>query len=142
MKKSSVNSAKAPRATGPFSQAILDSSRYRLELSGQVGIDPTQGKLVDGGIIPQTKQTIANIEAVLSEIGWNFENLIKVRIFLTDMNDYQQVNELYAKQFSNQFPARVALAVKALPLGALVEIDCTAAGNEISKEAQEKYGIQ
>ena|SRR3989338_7604867 len=116
----------------PFSKAIIHNFEYTMELSGQVGIDPKTGKIVEG-IDKQTHQTLENMKIILEEIGWGFENIIKVRIYLTDMNDYAAVNEIYKKFFSSDYPARVALAVKALPLGALIEIECTAAGNEFSQ---------
>jgi 2-iminobutanoate/2-iminopropanoate deaminase len=141
MKKVVISSKNAPKAVGPYSQGILDCSKYRLELSGQIGVDPKTSKLVDGGIVPQTEQTLKNIKEVLSEVSWGFENVVKVRVFLADMKDYQKVNEIYAKRFSDKPPARVALAVKELPLGALIEIECTAAGDDVSEEAVQKYGI-
>ena len=129
--KEVISSDKAPKTTGlPFSQAIIHDSEYTMELSGQVGIDPKTGKLVDGGIEAETEQTLNNIEGVLSEIGWGFENIVKARIFLADMKDYQKMNEIYSKKFTNNPPARVALAVKGLPVGALIEIECIAAGNK------------
>lgn len=112
----------------PFSKAVISDSKYVMELSGQVGLK--DGKLAEG-IEAQTEQCLENIKAVLAEQGWTLDNLIKVRIFLVDMADYGKVNEIYAKYFSEEFPARVALAVKGLPLGALIEIDCTAAREEI-----------
>lgn len=130
--KKIIHSDKAPKATGLLSQAVLHDFKFTLEVSGQIGINPQIGKLVEGGIGPQTEQTLANIQAVLSSIGWGFENIIKARIYLADMADYQTVNEIYAKKFPNDPPARIALAVKQLPLGALVEIECTAAGDNIS----------
>ncbi len=132
MMKKIITSSKAPIAVGPYSQAVLHESGYILELSGQIGVDPMTGKLVDGGITAQTEQTLANIRAVLSEIGWDFEHIIKVRIYLVDITDYSIVNSIYIKKFGNEFPARVALAVKQLPLGALVEIECSAGGESIS----------
>ncbi len=134
MAKQIIRSDKAPKATGPFSQAVLHDFKYTLELSGQIGINPQIGKLVDGGIVPQTEQTLANIQGVLSNIGWKFENIVKTRIYLSDMADYQTVNEIYSKKFPNDPPARIALAVKQLPLGALVEIECTAAGDTVSSK--------
>ena len=129
--KKVISSPNAPKATGPFSQAILHDSKYAMELSGQIGIDPKEGKLVGGGIEAETEQILKNIRAVLSEAGWNYTNIVKARIFLADMKDYQIVNAIYARYFPQNPPARVALAVKQLPLGALVEIECTAAGDEI-----------
>jgi 2-iminobutanoate/2-iminopropanoate deaminase len=132
MEKTVISSKKAPKAIGPFSQAILHNFEYTMELSGQIGLNPETGKMVDGGIKEQTEQTLNNIKNVLSEAGWDFSNLIKVRIFLASMDDYSTVNEIYAKRFNDKPPARVALAVKGLPLGALIEIDCTASGNKPS----------
>jgi|SRR3989339_939507 len=129
--KKIIATTKAPAATPLFSQAILESSKYRLEISGQIGLDGNN-KLVDGGIEAQTKQTLQNVEGILSELGWTLENLTKVRIYLVDMADYAKVNEVYATKFTKNPPARIAIAVKALPLGALIEIECVAAGDEIS----------
>lgn len=130
--KKIIATTKAPAATPLFSQAILESSKYRLEISGQIGLDGN-GKLVDGGIEAQTKQTLQNVEGIVSELGWTLENLTKVRIYLVDMADYAKVNEVYATKFTKNPPARIAIAVKALPLGALIEIECVATGDEISE---------
>lgn len=113
----------------PFSKAIVHNQKYSMEISGQVGLN-SKGKLEEG-IEEQTKRTFQNVKEILEEVGWNFENLIKVRIFLADMKDYSKVNEIYSKYFEKDFPTRVALAVKDLPLGALIEMDCTASGEEI-----------
>jgi len=130
--KKIISSDRAPKATGPFSQAVLDNHKYRLELSGQIGIDPNSGKLAEGGLINETEQTLNNIEAILKEVGWGFKNVIKARIYLADINDYTKVNEIYARRFPTEPPSRIALAVKSLPLGALVEIECTATGDEVN----------
>jgi len=114
----------------PFSKAVIHESKYTMEISGQIGLD-SNGKLVDG-IENQTRQTMQNVKDILEEVGWNFDNLVKVRIFLSDIKDYVQVNEIYSKCFESNFPARVALAVKDLPLGALIEIDATAAGDRLN----------
>ncbi len=131
MEKIIISSDNAPKTTGPFSQAVLCSADYNLELSGQIGINPESGKLVEGGITAETEQTLSNIEAILAEAGWGFENVVKARIYLADMNDYATVNEIYAKKFTQNPPARIALAVKSLPLGALVEIECVAVGEKV-----------
>ena len=127
-----ITSTSAPQATGSFSQAILHNAKYTMELSGQIGIDPEIGKLVAGGIAAETEQVLRNIGAVLSQVGWNYGNIVKARIFLTDMANYGVVNEIYGKYFPENPPARVALAVKALPLGALVEIECVAVGDKVN----------
>ncbi|NMB48026.1 reactive intermediate/imine deaminase [Candidatus Kuenenbacteria bacterium] len=141
MKKISISSDQAPKAAGFFSQAILTSCDFRLELSGQIGLDPKSGKIVEGGIAEQTEQIFNNLEGILSELGWTFCNINKVRIFLVSMDDYQAMNEVYSKRFTDTPPARVAVAVKELPLGALVEMECTAEGNTMSDEAKKKYKI-
>ncbi|NHJ32000.1 MAG: RidA family protein [Asgard group archaeon] len=115
----------------PFSKGIVHNQKYTMEISGQIGLNP-DGRLEEG-IEEQTKRTFQNIKEILHEVGWGFENLIKVRIFLADMRDYSTVNEIYAKYFEKDFPTRVALAVEDLPLGALIEMDCTASGNKLKK---------
>lgn len=129
--KKAITTSKAPAAPKLLSQAILESSKYRLEISGQVGINVATGKLAEGGIETETKQTFDNIEAILSEVGWTFDNLTKVRIYLTDMSEYTKVNEIYTTKFKDILPSRIALAVQALPLGARIEIECVAAGDEV-----------
>lgn len=131
MSKEYVNSDKAPSTKGfPLSHAVLHNYQYMMEISGQIGLDPETGRLVEGGIEDETSQALNNIEAILSEAGWNFSNIVKVRIFVTDMKEYQKVNEIYANRFEENFPARAVLGVKELPLGAHVEIECTAAGEQ------------
>ena len=130
--KKTISSENAPKAKGLLSPAILYSSKYTMELSGQIGINPQEGKLVDGGIEAETEQTLKNIRALLSEVGWNFKNIVKVRIFLADMKDYSVVNNICTKYFTEELPTRIALAVKELPLGALVEIECVAVGDEVA----------
>ena len=129
--KQIITSKNAPKATGPFSQAILHTSKYQMEISGQLGINPQDGKLVAGGIAAEMEQALKNLAAILAEVGWDFRNILKARIFLTDINNYQIANEIYARHFPHEPPARIALAVKQLPLGALVEIECIAGGDEV-----------
>ena len=129
--KKTITTSKAPAAPKLLSQGILESSKFRLEISGQVGISVDTGKLVEGGIETETQQVFNNIEAILSEIGWTFDNLTKVRIYLVDMAEYAKVNEIYITKFKDFLPTRIALAVQALPLGAHIEIECVAAGDEI-----------
>jgi 2-iminobutanoate/2-iminopropanoate deaminase len=114
----------------PFSKAIIHDFKYTMEISGQVGLNPSTGKLVDG-IEKQTHQSLDNIKSILEEVGWNFGDIIKARIYLVDMDDYAKVNEIYKTYFSIDYPTRVALAIKALPLGALIEIECTAGRDSI-----------
>jgi 2-iminobutanoate/2-iminopropanoate deaminase len=121
------------RATGntPYSKAIVHNQKYVMEISGQIGLN-SEGKLEEG-IENQIKRIFQNIKEILDEVGWNFNNLIKIRIFLADMKDYSTLNEIYSQYFENDFPTRVAVAVKDLPLGALIEMDCTASGDEIKE---------
>lgn len=134
MKKVIISSENAPKAANFFSQAVLTTNKYTLELSGQIGLDPKTGNLVEGGVREQTERTFCNIEAILFEVGWNFENITKTRVYLTSMSDYQAMNEVYASKFQGNAPARTAVAVKELPLGALVEIECCAEGDEVIRE--------
>jgi 2-iminobutanoate/2-iminopropanoate deaminase len=133
MTRAIISTAKAPVASSLFSQAILESSKYRLEISGQIGLDPIVSTLVEGGIEAQLEQTLKNIEAILSEIGWTLENIIKVRIYLINKTDYTMVNKLYGTKFTKNPPARTTVTVSALPLEALIEIECTAVGDEVKR---------
>lgn len=126
-----IASKNAPATVGPYSQAIAHDARYRLSLSGQIGINPQDGKLVSGGVQAEAEQALRNIGAVLAEAGWDFRNVVKARVYLTDIRDYGAMNEVYARHFPQNPPARVALAVRQLPLGALVEIECDAAGDTL-----------
>ena len=141
MKKIAISSNKAPKAASFFSQGVLTANKFCLELSGQIGLDPQTSKLVEGGVSDQTEQIFRNIDGILSELGWTFDNITKTRVFLTSMSDYQDMNEVYAKKFGDIPPARVAVAVKELPLGAAVEIECVAEGEKVSEEAKKKYGL-
>lgn len=134
MKKLQISTHKAPDAASFFSQAILTESKYKMELSGQIGLNPETTTLVEGGVREETEQTFNNIEMILAEVGWNLENLTKVRVYLTDMSDYAAMNEIYENRIAGLPPARIAIAVKELPLGARVEIECVAEGDEISKD--------
>jgi 2-iminobutanoate/2-iminopropanoate deaminase len=114
----------APKAVGPYSPAVKVGNTYYL--SGQVGLNPESGKLVEGGITPQTEQVLKNIGTVLSSLGLSLNNVAKTTIFLTDMGNFQTVNSVYGGAFGNHKPARSTIQVSALPLGALVEIEVIA----------------
>ena len=109
----------------PYSPGIINGNY--LFTSGQVGIDPSTQKLVDGGVSAQTKQALKNLGKILEAAGLNFSNLIKVTIFLVDINDYAAVNSVYGEYFDDQPPARSAVQVVALPAAASVEIEAIAA---------------
>ncbi|WP_455068414.1 RidA family protein [Prevotella nigrescens] len=120
-----VNTNKAPKAIGPYSQAI--EANGLIITSGQLPIDPATGEFAPGGIKEQTRQSLANAKAILEEAGIGLGNVMKTTVFLSDMNDFAAMNEVYAEFFSEPFPARSAIAVKTLPKNALVEVECIAA---------------
>lgn len=116
---------KAPAAIGPYSQGI-DSGAGLVFLSGQLPINPATGAFPEG-IREQTRQAILNVQAILQEAGLSLSNVVKTTVFLADMGDFAAMNEVYAQFFTEPFPARSAVAVKTVPNGALVEIECIAA---------------
>ena len=121
-----LSTDKAPAAIGHYSQAI-DSGSGLLFLSGQIPIDPATGVFVDGGVKEQTKQCLLNAQAILQSAGLSLAHVVKTTVYLADMGDFAAMNEVYAQFFTQPFPARSAVAVKALPKGALVEVECIAA---------------
>ena len=121
--KQIIATPNAPAAVGPYSQAVLANNT--LYLSGQIGINPATQQLV-AGVEAQTKQVFSNIEAVLSEAGYALADLVKVTVFITDMDNFAKVNEVYASFLQAPYPARSCVAVAALPKGALVEIEVVA----------------
>ena len=121
MSKTAITSPELTPPVGPFSQAVkIDGFLY---FSGQVAQDPDTGKVVEGGIVPETERIFQNLSAVLKAAGKSFDHVACARVFLTNMSDYAALNGIYAKHFSQPFPARTVIAVAALPLGACVEID-------------------
>lgn len=122
--KTVIKSASAPAAIGPYSQAIRKGDT--LYLSGQIGMVPATGELISADVREQTAQALANMKAVLAEAGATPGDVCKVTVFITDMADFQAVNEVYAKTFTADPPARSCVAVAALPKGARVEVEATA----------------
>lgn len=122
--KKIVHTDKAPKAIGPYSQAI--EMNGMLFISGQIPIDPAIGKIIDGGIKEQTEQVMKNIEAILKEAGYSFQDVVKSTCLLSDMANFASMNEVYGKYYSENPPARAAFAVKGLPLGAMIEIETIA----------------
>ncbi|MGD0785555.1 MAG: RidA family protein [Sedimentisphaerales bacterium] len=122
MKK--IKTENAPAAIGPYSQAI--SAGKIIFVSGQLGLNPQTGKLAEGGIAAETKQAIENIKAVLTAAGSKLANVVKADVFLADMNEFSKMNEVYASYFSEPYPARATVAVKALPKDGRVEISVVA----------------
>jgi 2-iminobutanoate/2-iminopropanoate deaminase len=114
----------APAAIGPYSQAI--EANGFVYVSGQLPINPSTGGFVDGGIKEQTRQSLLNAKAILNEAGLDLCNVVKTTVLLSDIADFQAMNEVYAEMFSSPFPARSAFAVRALPKNALVEIEVIA----------------
>ena len=125
MSKKAINTEKAPKAIGPYSQAIQVGNL--VYTSGQLPIDPTTGAFPEGGIKEQTRQSLLNIQAILEEAGLTMSNVVKTTVFLADMNDFADMNAVYAEFFTQPYPARSAVAVKTLPKNALVEIEVVAA---------------
>ena len=121
-----IQTGMAPAAIGPYSQAI-DSGAGIVFVSGQLPIDPATGAFPEGGIKEQTRQSLANAKAILEAAGLGLGNVVKTTVFLADMGDFAAMNEVYAEFFTAPFPARSAVAVKTLPKGAMVEIECIAA---------------
>ena len=121
MSKIAITSPELAPPVGPFSQAVEVGGF--LYLSGQVGQDPATGKVVEGGIVAETERVFQNLSAVLKAAGKSFEDVVRAGVYLTNMSDYVALNGIYAKHFSQPFPARTVIGVAALPLGACVEVD-------------------
>lgn len=121
----SIQTEKAPAAIGPYSQAV-DSGCGLVFVSGQLPIDLLTGAFPEGGVKEQTRQSLLNASAILAEAGLALSDVVKTTVFLADMGDFAAMNEVYSSFFSSPFPARSAVAVKTLPKGALVEIECIA----------------
>ncbi len=120
-----INTSAAPAAIGPYSQAV--EANGFVYTSGQLPIDPATGQFPEGGVKEQTRQSLLNAQAILREAGLEMKNVVKTLVFLASMDDFAAMNEVYATFFSEPYPARSAVAVKTLPKGALVEIECIAA---------------
>jgi 2-iminobutanoate/2-iminopropanoate deaminase len=121
MSKTAITSPELAPPVGPFSQAIEVGGF--IYFSGQVGQDPATGKVVEGGIAAETERVFQNLSAVLKAAGKSFDDVVRAGVYLTSMSDFVAMNGIYAKHFSQPFPARTTIAVAALPLGACVEID-------------------
>lgn len=120
-----ISTQNAPAAIGPYSQAIeVNGFVYA---SGQLPIAPATGAFPEGGVKEQTRQSLLNVKAILEEAGLALSNVVKTTVYLADMGDFAAMNEVYSQFFAQPFPARSAIAVKALPKGALVEVEVVAA---------------
>ena len=122
--KKVINTNSAPAPIGPYSQAV--SANGFLFVSGQIPSNPATGEIVSGDIKAEAKQVMENIKAILTEAGLSFSNVVKTSIFLTDMGNFAQVNEVYGTYFTDQFPARETVQVAALPKNVNVEISVIA----------------
>lgn len=125
MAKKIITTKNAPAPIGPYNQAILVNDT--LYISGQIGIDPSSGNLKNKDLQEETHQVMQNLKAILQEAGMSFNDVVKTTIFLTDMNRFSDVNEIYGKYFEGNFPARETVQVSALPKFVNVEISMTAA---------------
>ena len=125
MDKTVINTSNAPAPIGPYNQAVLTGNI--LFISGQICIDPATGQLKNKDLLEETHQVMNNLRSILREAGMTFDNVVKTTIFLTDMNRFSEVNEIYGKYFSDNFPARETVQVSALPKFVNVEISMIAA---------------
>jgi 2-iminobutanoate/2-iminopropanoate deaminase len=134
-----ISTNEAPGAIGPYSQAVRSGSF--LFCSGQIPLDPKSGQIVSSDITAQTRRVLDNIAAVLRADGLTFDNVVKTTIFLTDLGDFQTVNEIYGSYFKQDPPARSTVQVSALPKGAKIEIDAIAnAPGEAGQTAYDTSG--
>jgi 2-iminobutanoate/2-iminopropanoate deaminase len=124
MQKEIITTANAPQAIGPYSQAVRVGNF--VFTAGQIAINPDTSQIVEGGVVEQAEQVMRNLQAILEVAGTGFENVIKTTIFLRYMKDFSAVNEVYGRYFGETKPARSTVAVSALPLLALVEIEVVA----------------
>jgi 2-iminobutanoate/2-iminopropanoate deaminase len=124
MTKKVISTEAAPKAIGPYSQAIV--SNGVAYLSGQIPLDPKTGQIVEGDIVQQTERVFQNLKAVLEAAGASFDSVLKTTVFLQDMSDFTRMNEVYARYFPTDPPARTTVQAARLPRDVRVEIDCIA----------------
>ena len=122
--KQAIETQQAPAAIGPYSQAI--EAGGTIYVSGQLPINPATGQFAEGGIKELTRQSLTNMQHILQQAGCDMQHVVKTSVFLADMNDFAEMNEVYAQFFEAPFPARSAVAVKTLPKNARIEIECIA----------------
>ena len=124
MTRTAISTSDAPKAVGPYSQAIVvDGFVF---CAGQLGVDPATGQAVEGGIVAQTERALGNLRAVLGAAACTFADVVKTTVFLTDLADFQAMNEIYATFMTDPFPARSTVPVAALAKGSLIEIEAIA----------------
>ncbi|MCP2519389.1 RidA family protein [Candidatus Aminicenantes bacterium AC-335-A11] len=122
--KKEIKTDKAPKAIGPYSQAI--EANGFIFVSGQIPIDPATGEIIKGSIEKQTEQVLKNIKAILEEAGSSMENIVKATVYLSNLEDYSKVNEIYGKYIPSPYPARAAFQVARLPKDVGIEIEIIA----------------
>jgi len=132
--KKIISTSEAPAAVGPYSQAVRVGST--IYCAGQIPLDPKSGQIVGGGVDAQTRRVLDNITAVLKAERLTFENIVKTTVFLTDLGDFQTVNEIYGSYFKNAPPARSTVQVAALPKGARIEIEVIAVADSAGESAE------
>jgi 2-iminobutanoate/2-iminopropanoate deaminase len=135
--KKIISTSEAPAAIGPYSQAVRVGST--IYCAGQIPLDPKSGQIVSGDAAMQTQQVLDNVAAILKAEGVSFENVVKTTVFLTDLGDFQAVNQIYGSYFKNQPPARSTVQVSALPKGANVEIEVIAVADNGESSPQTAY---
>ncbi|WP_374269659.1 RidA family protein [Corallococcus sp. RDP092CA] len=126
MARKAIHSDDAPKAIGPYSQAVQVDAGKMTFLSGQIPLDPKTMELVPGDVVAQAEQVMKNLQAVLAASGLDFSHVVRCTIFLTNLGDFAKVNEVYARAFPGTPPARATVQVSALPRGSQVEIDAIA----------------
>ncbi len=124
MGKEAVLSPDAPAPIGPYSQAVRVGNW--VFVSGQIPVEPATGEIVSGGIVAQTRQVLQNLQAVLTAVGASFDNVVKTTIYMTDLNEFAEMNAVYETYFSPPYPARATVQVTDLPRHALIEIEAIA----------------
>lgn len=132
--KSAIEVGGAPRPVGPYSQAQVvrfPGGERMVFTAGQVALDPASGQLKGGGVAEQTEQVLRNLSAVLAGAGLALADVVKTTVYLADMKDFQEMNQVYARSFPNSPPARTTIAAAGLPLGACVEIEAVAVGRGV-----------
>jgi 2-iminobutanoate/2-iminopropanoate deaminase len=128
MSRQTISTPNAPKAIGPYSQAVVVPAGRMVFLSGQIPLDPMTGEMVQGDVVAQAERVMRNLEAVLAAAGLTFSNVVRTTIYLTDLGDFARVNEVYGRRFPIEPPARATVQVAALPRGCKVEIDAIAVG--------------
>ncbi|GEN11539.1 2-iminobutanoate/2-iminopropanoate deaminase [Myxococcus fulvus] len=126
MARQTIHSDQAPKAIGPYSQAVQVDSGKMTFLSGQIPLDPVTMEMVQGDVVAQAERVMLNLQAVLKAAGLDFSHVVRSTIYLTDLGDFVRVNEVYGRYFTGAPPARATVQVAALPRGSKVEIDAIA----------------